>query len=439
MRRAACTSTSARPPIPASVENRMPNSPGIQPCTELETRAGIWRYDANRTGQRFSPAERFATGLRNGEGDRIRLDGPRCSSTQHGRDQLRGKLAAPLYAGAGRQRAGRGAGAARARRRLRLAVLLLSTSPSTSSSSLRSTAATAARRSGCAPTSAHLSRRSPRIGRPTICCFTTDISSRPRTGEARSSPSMARGIARRSRKAATTSVFQPLADGQGFRTVRGLRRRLRRRRERTGSGRAPPVGPRASDLTARFIFRTTSAGASGGCTYRGPASAAVAAAPARSSRSDNSAPQPPFRPRASIRTPARRRQPRCRRRLEQRPTRSRSASAFTTAKSASAPCAGCHGTDGKGSPLGPDLTSGKWMWGDGSSACHRPHHRRRRAAPREYGAPMPPMGGAQRPLRVPPSPPMFGRSAIAAEVERWAFAIPSLSPSLLPPELLNAH
>ena len=49
-------------------QNRIPNSPGIQPCTELETRAGIWRYDANRTGQQFSPAERFATGLRNGEG-----------------------------------------------------------------------------------------------------------------------------------------------------------------------------------------------------------------------------------------------------------------------------------------------------------------------------------------------------------------------------------
>ena len=49
-------------------QNRMPNSPGINPCTELETRAGIWRYDANRTDQKFSAAERFATGLRNGEG-----------------------------------------------------------------------------------------------------------------------------------------------------------------------------------------------------------------------------------------------------------------------------------------------------------------------------------------------------------------------------------
>jgi glucose/arabinose dehydrogenase len=50
------------------VQNRTLNSPGINPCTELETRAGTWRYDANRIGQHFSPAERFATGLRNGEG-----------------------------------------------------------------------------------------------------------------------------------------------------------------------------------------------------------------------------------------------------------------------------------------------------------------------------------------------------------------------------------
>jgi hypothetical protein len=32
-------------------QNRMPNVPGDKPCTELETRAGIWRYDANKTGQ----------------------------------------------------------------------------------------------------------------------------------------------------------------------------------------------------------------------------------------------------------------------------------------------------------------------------------------------------------------------------------------------------
>jgi glucose/arabinose dehydrogenase len=70
------------------VANRMPNSPGIAPCTELATRAGIWRYDANRTGQQFSPAGRFVTGLRNGEGIAFDSAG-RMFATQHGRDQLR--------------------------------------------------------------------------------------------------------------------------------------------------------------------------------------------------------------------------------------------------------------------------------------------------------------------------------------------------------------
>ena len=54
------------------VQNRMPHSPGNDPCTELETRAGIWRYDANKTDQVFSPKERYATGNRNGEGFRLR-------------------------------------------------------------------------------------------------------------------------------------------------------------------------------------------------------------------------------------------------------------------------------------------------------------------------------------------------------------------------------
>jgi hypothetical protein len=29
-------------------------------------------------------------------------------------------------------------------------------------------------------------------------------------------------------------------------------------------------------------------------------------------------------------------------------------------------CAGCHGTDGKGTAMGSDLTSGKWLWSNGS-------------------------------------------------------------------------
>lgn len=67
-------------------QNRMPESPGLDPCRELETRAGIWRYDARAVGQKFSPAARFATGIRNADG--IAIDGNRIYATQHGRDQL---------------------------------------------------------------------------------------------------------------------------------------------------------------------------------------------------------------------------------------------------------------------------------------------------------------------------------------------------------------
>lgn len=69
------------------VENRTLKSPGVDPCTELETRGGIWLYDAEKTNQIFSMAQRFATGIRNAEGFAIDATG-RLLVTQHGRDQL---------------------------------------------------------------------------------------------------------------------------------------------------------------------------------------------------------------------------------------------------------------------------------------------------------------------------------------------------------------
>ena len=69
-------------------QNRMPNVPGDKPCTELETRGGIWRYDANKTGQTFSPAERYATGIRNADGITIDQSGLGLYAAQQGRDEL---------------------------------------------------------------------------------------------------------------------------------------------------------------------------------------------------------------------------------------------------------------------------------------------------------------------------------------------------------------
>jgi glucose/arabinose dehydrogenase len=69
-------------------KNRTLKSPGISPCTELETRGGIWLYSAKKVNQVFSPAERYATGIRNGEGFGLDTAGHRLFVTQHGRDQL---------------------------------------------------------------------------------------------------------------------------------------------------------------------------------------------------------------------------------------------------------------------------------------------------------------------------------------------------------------
>jgi glucose/arabinose dehydrogenase/mono/diheme cytochrome c family protein len=68
-------------------KNRQPKVPGANPCKELETRGGVWKYDANKTNQVFSPADRYATGIRNAEGYAFDAKG-NLFVTQHGRDQL---------------------------------------------------------------------------------------------------------------------------------------------------------------------------------------------------------------------------------------------------------------------------------------------------------------------------------------------------------------
>jgi glucose/arabinose dehydrogenase len=68
--------------------DRTAESPGNDPCTELETRAGIWRFDANQTAQTFSREARFASGIRNGMAMTIRPNDGALFVAMHGRDQL---------------------------------------------------------------------------------------------------------------------------------------------------------------------------------------------------------------------------------------------------------------------------------------------------------------------------------------------------------------
>ncbi len=56
-------------------------------------------------------------------------------------------------------------------------------------------------------------------------------------------------------------------------------------------------------------------------------------------------------------------------------------------------CTGCHGSDGKGTPLGPDLTDGKWLWGDGSIPSIAEIISQGVPNPKNYRSGMPPLGG----------------------------------------------
>jgi glucose/arabinose dehydrogenase len=69
------------------VKDRALESPGKDPCEDLATRAGIWKFRANSINQHFSSGARYATGARNSTGIALG-DGGRIYAMVHGRDQL---------------------------------------------------------------------------------------------------------------------------------------------------------------------------------------------------------------------------------------------------------------------------------------------------------------------------------------------------------------
>jgi glucose/arabinose dehydrogenase len=69
-------------------DDRKLESPGIDPCVELEQRAGVWRFDAARPGQTPATGQRFATGIRNAVGLAANPADGQLYATQHGRDQF---------------------------------------------------------------------------------------------------------------------------------------------------------------------------------------------------------------------------------------------------------------------------------------------------------------------------------------------------------------
>lgn len=70
------------------VNNRQLESPGEDPCEELEERAGIWMFDPTVVDQTVEDGTRYATGTRNMNALAIQPDTGDLWGAQNGRDQL---------------------------------------------------------------------------------------------------------------------------------------------------------------------------------------------------------------------------------------------------------------------------------------------------------------------------------------------------------------
>jgi mono/diheme cytochrome c family protein len=369
------------------IRNRTLESPGRRPCTELETRGGVWRYDANGAGQTFSPAERYATGIRNGEG--FAVDASGIYVTQHGRDQLAEnwpKLFTPAR-GADlpaeellklEQGADYGwpecyyDGARRA--------LVLAPEYGGDGATI---GACAQKQAPVAAFPAHWAPNALAIyhgnGFPKAYRGGVFIAFH---GSWNRAPAPQGGY---------NIVFQPLADGRAAGDFVVFADGFAGATKEPGKAAHRPsglaVGPDGSlyvsdDVSGR-IWRITFHG-DVETTGVEPAPAAASSAGA-----DNAQPPEGVHPDAGRKT-----------RALAVPPGSTAAQvelgrSVFLGRAANGTCAGCHGSDAEGSPIAPDLTKGEWMWSDGSLAGVKKSIVEGVATPKAFNAPMPPLGGAR--------------------------------------------
>ena len=369
------------------VKNRMPHSPGHQPCTEQETRAGIWRFDANQTDQNFSPSQRYATGLRNGEGFDFDAAG-RLFVTQHGRDQLhedwaelytpqqgfdlpaeelvlleqgkdygwpqcyydgaQGKLVlAPEYGGDGGKEVGVCAG---------------------------KQAPVAAFPAHWAPNDMKIYKGAqfpqPYRGGAFIAFH----------GSWNRAPGPQGGY---------NVVYQPLADGKasgdfivfadGF--AGAVKDPGKAEHRPSGLAVGPDGALYVSDDVRGRIWKIEFTGDPGSKTLE------AAPSPRQAASSPPALPPEGIHPdagkeAATLPTPP-----------NATPDQVSLGKRIFDGDVAGATCAGCHGGDASGTPVGPDLTSGKWLWGAGSLASLTNTIAKGVPVPKEHPGAMPPLGG----------------------------------------------
>ena len=382
---------SASPSNSCQRQNRVLESPGIYPCPELATRGGIWRYSARKLHQRFSPAARFATGIRNADGIAIDGTGHEIYATQQGRDQLgqnwpklftpeqgaylpaeellhvvrngdygwpycfydgvqRKLVLAPEYGGNGRE-----AGMC-ARKREPVAAFPAHWAPN--------------------DVTIYVGRQFlQRYYGGAFLAF---------HGSWNRAPFPQQGY---------DIVFQPLADekaqGQCVIFAEGFAGRKATPESAAHRPAGLAVGPHGalyvSDDVKGRIYKIVYRGSPAADAPSGIAPCPdMTALGGASSAAAGPLPPEGIHPTAGLPIP----KGASREMLEL-------GYRIFHGQIASGTCAGCHGDDGKGTPLGPDLTSGKWLWSDGSYGGIERTVRGGVPHPKEYRSPMPAMGGAQ--------------------------------------------
>jgi len=357
-------------------ENRMPGTRGHEPCAELETRGGIWRFDANKTSQKFSPAERYATGIRNGEGMDFDSTG-RLFVTQHGRDQLLENYPKLYSAQTGHELPAE-------------EVFILESGadygwPSCYYDGLQKKLVLAPEYGGDGGTRIGVcaEKRGPAFFFPAhwapndlVIYKGMQFPNAYRGGALiafhgywNRAPAVQGGF---------NVVFQPLADGRPSGDYVVFADGFSGPYKEPGRALARPGGLAVGPDGALYVSEDVH-GKIWRITYSGPVDMklqgapppAIAAAPGPA-YDVASLPMPPGATRDQMLLGSR----------------------IFWGQAAGGTCSGCHGSDGKGSTVGPNLTSGEWSWGDGSWPAIAATIDKGVVSPKHADGAMPPRGGA---------------------------------------------
>ncbi len=369
-------------------ENRIRGSRGLAPCTEKETRAGTWRYDANKTGQVFSSALRYASGIRNGEGFAFDAAG-RLFATQHGRDQLFQNWPQLYTAEQGADlpaeelielTAGADYGWPECYYDQEQKKLVLA--PEYGGDGGKTVGLCAQRRGPVAAFPGHWAPNDLAIY----------LGNKFPAGYRGGAFIAFHGSWNRAPlpQGGYNVVFQPLADGKAPGPYVVFADGFAGRYKEPGRAAFRPTGLAVAPDGALYVSEDVH-GRIWRITYNGDGSDQVAPAP--SPTSTTTASQSVLPPEGMHPDAGRQSAP-----LPVPPGSSPDQVALGDrifhGEASNGTCSGCHGSDAGGSPVGPPLTSGQWMWSNGSLpglsaviAKGVPH-------PKRYQEPMPPMGGS---------------------------------------------